>query len=48
MHLEKTNLPRLETLIKAYGAATIRAKYYEDKRGRLWDVQSTWNNYSMG
>ena len=25
MHLEKTNLPRLETLIKAYGAATIRA-----------------------
>ena len=24
MHLEKTNLPRLETLIKAYGAATIK------------------------
>ena len=23
MHLEKTNLPRLETLIKAYGAATM-------------------------
>ena len=25
MHLENTNLPRLETLIQAYGAATMRA-----------------------